>query len=76
MAQILDEHVAELLADIDGIEADLRRLENRLTYVRSKLHRLSGLGKRYGDNGRRPEPVPPAPRAPALPRDLDDDIPF
>jgi len=52
---MLPEHVAKLLSDIDDVEADMRRLESRLTSIRTRIHRdlLGGEFSRYQENGRK-----------------------
>lgn len=49
------DQVAELLRDIDVIEADMRRLETRLTHIRERIHKafLGGAFSRYESNGRK-----------------------
>ena len=36
---MLREHVFDLLRNIDAVEADLRKLENRLSYIRVHIRR-------------------------------------
>lgn len=50
---MLRDEALELLTTIDGVEADLRGLESRLTRVRMQLHRYAGIGDRYDINGQK-----------------------
>lgn len=58
---MLPEHVAKLLSDIDAIEADMRRLESRLTGVRERIHAhlLGGEFSSYETDGRKRQPKRP-----------------
>ena len=48
-----------ILMDIDAVEADLRRLESRLTYIRERIHGalLGGKMSKYHPDGRKKSPA-------------------
>ena len=53
--RMLNEHVAEILRDLDAVECDMRRLEHRLTRIRRRLHEAIGGSQlsRWEVNGQR-----------------------